>query len=241
MAEKSVTMKTAENLARFFLRHHEIVSVYLFGSTAMWEDGDDVDLILETANSGLSLRFLRGLNRAVELMNGIRQVHLEAGIHWGEEEYGALKVIREGLAFSLLQWDVWKQECNRLCWNEKFPEWNACFAQKPVRAYEALLLEKNYFRPLDVFLFPVGWQTDETVRTLLPSFASRRLWARFPFHAVLRWQARAYNPSSGTFDPRVQLPELEETQYLRARRYAKMVWTRGRNKEQKELEMQRPK
>ena len=241
MAEKSVTMKTAENLARFFLRHPLVVAADLFGSTAMWEDGDDCDLIVEVADRTVAIQFLEGLNLAVERVDVTRRAYREAKIPFEEEDYGILKTVRKILAFSLLQWDVWETECNELCWNGKFSEWNACFHEEPKRTYDALVLAADYVRPLDVFLFPVGWQTDETVRTLLPSFASRRLWARFPFHTVLRWQARAYNPSSGTVDPRVPISEQEETQYLRARRYAKMVWTKGRNTFRQELEMQRPK
>ncbi len=230
-AEKTVSMRTAENLARFFLRHPLVAAVYLFGSTAMWDDGDDIDLILETTNTALALRFLQGLNRAVELMEDVRLAHLEAGVRLQKEEYGILKSVRQGMIFSLLRWNIWKRECNELCWNGKFREWDACFAKKPVRAHEASLLEQQNFRPLDVFLFPVGWQTDKTVRSQLPSFASRRLWSQFPFHTVLCWQARAYNRQTGVFDQRIPAITEEEAQYLRARRYAKMVWTKERKKE----------
>lgn len=220
---ESVSLKIAKELAKFFLSTPLVKTVYLFGSVAMWEDGNDIDLILEVSEPNSTNAFLRNLKKTAQDWPELNEK---------QEGYGFLKGLRKSMTLGLLKLDDAEIDCvNRICWNHAWDAWNDCFLATPMRAIEALNLEMENFRETDLFLFPELWQTSEYVKTMLPALPSKRKWTQFDFHTVLVWQARKFNIATNDFEPRIALSEPNEIIFSSIRRYEKMIWTRRKNEE----------
>ena len=213
MSEKSVSLA----LTRFFLEHPLVTDVYLFGSVAMWGEGDDIDLVLAVSDSALADQFLQTLNE--------ESMRIDKEGQKMEKLYGGvLKALRTGMVFQLLDWADRHQECIRICWDGMFEEWDALCVQN--HWSEARKLEETHFHEPDLFLFPVGWQESEQVKTILPNWPSKRPFGTIDFHTVVRWQARRFNPQTNTFDKRQRLNEPEEQTYMALRQRERRSWKR---------------
>ena len=231
-------MCTAEKLARYFLAEFpQVTAVYLFGSCAMWGDGGDIDLVLEVSDAEMAYQFLKGVKEAFEEMTK-RTPEERASLEW----YGALKFKREDAVRTLLGWDD-RTEIRQIEWDGRFGAWNSlcdqfyCGGTLNLSVYcQAGRLEFEHYRSTDLFLMPVGWQTDTKVQGILPMWSSNRPWARsFSFLQVLRLQARRFDSSTGHFGPRSPATGEEEENFRRARRLARRIYLKRRKEEAKEL------
>lgn len=213
---KTKTVGIAEKLAVFFLQHPVVQEAHLFGSIAMWGDGDDVDLVLVVSDAALAYKFLERLNAVW------KKLDLDAGEDM-EKRYGVLKGIRNDYVFEALDWSWHRSRCHEICWNGMFQQWDVLCRQK--RWLEAECLEQDCFRQPDLFLMPIGWQKDEKVGQLLPRWASKRPFGTVSFLDVMAWQARKFSPQAGAFEKHQPLPKDEEKIFKELQRREHISWS----------------
>ena len=225
MKTEHVSLITAKRLAKFFLSHPLVTNVYLFGSTAMWGDGNDIDLVIEVKNKKIPQKFLETLKKESEGINKKLEQWFKKNKAKPKDLYGELKALRKGLVLKLLRWQNKTDEFTQICWNDKWAEWDKLCRRGCGAAAERI--EDMHYREVDLFLLPVGWQGDKQIKQALPTWRNRPYWGRINFLTVVKWQSMRFDLTSETFCSRKKLQNTEELVYKRLRKNARRRWLRN--------------